>query len=153
MDKNTTLQAVITAALGALCYYFNIMAVPILILVAVMAVDYTTGMIKAWHGAELSSRKGLWGIVKKLCYMCAVGVGMVLDWLVVSGLAQVNISVPYQMIFGMLVTIWLIINELISILENLAKIGVPLPKFLAYILHKLKVSTEEVIPTKDEKEK
>lgn len=50
----------------------------------------------------------------------------------------------------MLVTIWLIINELISILENLGSIGVPLPKFLLTIIKKLKTTTENKVESEDE---
>ena len=42
----------------------------------------------------------------------------------------------------MIVTIWFIINELISVLENLAEIGIPLPKFLVSIVKRLKVVVE-----------
>ena len=38
---------------------------------------------------------------------------------------------------------WLIINELISILENVAAIGGPVPEFLKALLGKLKTATEE----------
>lgn len=42
----------------------------------------------------------------------------------------------------MIVTIWFIINELISVLENLAEIGIPLPKFLVSLIKRLKVVVE-----------
>ena len=44
--------------------------------------------------------------------------------------------------FGLLVTIWLILNECISILENISEIGVPLPSFLVALIQKLKKTTE-----------
>ena len=43
----------------------------------------------------------------------------------------------------MLVAVWLIINELISILENLTQIGVPMPAFLARLVRRLKISAEQ----------
>jgi len=45
-------------------------------------------------------------------------------------------------IFGLLVIVWLTLNELISILENMKEIGVPLPGFLLKIVDKLKSQTE-----------
>lgn len=39
---------------------------------------------------------------------------------------------------GMVIVIWLITNELIIILENFAKIGVPLPTFIARLIGRLK---------------
>ena len=47
---------------------------------------------------------------------------------------------------GLLVVIWLIINELISILENLATIGVPLPTFLFKLVGRLKIVAEAKMP-------
>ena len=142
MDKQTTIQALITAALAALTYYFSILAVPIIVLMTVMVIDYITGMVSAWHNAELSSKKGVFGIIKKLCYLALVCVGMGVDWLIYSDMTQVGITMNYTVFFGILVAIWLIINELISILENLNRIGVPLPKFITVIVKKLKNTVE-----------
>ena len=142
MDKQTTIQALITAALAALTYYFSILAVPIIVLMTVMVIDYITGMVSAWHNAELSIKKGVFGIIKKLCYLALVCVGMGVDWLIYSGMTQVGITMNYTVFFGILVAIWLIINELISILENLNRIGVPLPKFITVIVKKLKNTVE-----------
>ena len=44
--------------------------------------------------------------------------------------------------FGLVVTMWLIVNELISILENLVKLEVPVPAPLTKILSKLKIVAE-----------
>ena len=43
----------------------------------------------------------------------------------------------------MIITVWLIINELISILENLGEMGVPLPSFLTSMIKTLKSKVEE----------
>ena len=67
---------------------------------------------------------------------------MGVDWLIYSGLSQAGISTEQSVFFGVLVTVWLIINELISILENLKNLGVPLPGFLVTIIKRLKVSAE-----------
>jgi phage-related holin len=50
----------------------------------------------------------------------------------------------------MLVTIWLIINEMISILENLSKIGVPIPEFLKKIIGRLKNTVEKTETGKED---
>ncbi len=150
MDKQTTIQAVITAALAALTYYFSILAVPIIVLAIVMVIDYITGMVSAWHNSELSSKKGVFGIVKKLCYLALVCVGMGVDYLIYSALSQINVTVSYTIFFGILVAIWLIINELISILENLSRIGVPLPKFIVSVVSKLKNTVENTVNQEEE---
>lgn len=148
--KETTFKALISAAGGALLAYFKIMAVPIAILLIVMVVDYLSGMTKAWMTAELSSKIGLKGIVKKLCYMLVVVTAACVDWLVLEGLSTVGISIGKTYYFGVMVTVWLIVNELISILENLAAIGVPLPKFLVSMVKRLKKQVEEEKSNDDE---
>lgn len=139
-----TIQAAFSAALAMLTAYFGIVAVPITVLVVAMAIDYGTGMAAAWKQADLSSKKGIIGIVKKIGYLALVCVGMLVDWLIYCGLQAVNVNIGYTFFFGVLVTIWLIINELISILENLETIGVPLPKFLVKVVKRLKVTAENV---------
>ena len=148
--KETTFKALISAAGGALLGYFHIMAVPIAILLIVMVADYLSGMTKAWMTAELSSKIGLKGIVKKLCYMLVVVTAACVDWLVLEGLSTVGISIGKTYYFGVMVTVWLIVNELISILENLAAIGVPLPKFLVSMVKRLKKQVEEEKSNDDE---
>ncbi len=72
--------------------------------------------------------------------MCVAGVT---DWLISEGLSSVGIDIGFSYYFGVIVTIWLIINECISILENLSVLGVPLPSFLVKIVHRLKITVEE----------
>ena len=144
-------QTFISVALAGLLYYLNIMAIPVIVLVCIMLIDYITGMISAWVNAELSSKKGIIGIVKKICYLFAIAAAMGIDWLIYSGMTQIGIQLDYTIFFGVLVTIWLIINEIISILENLAKIGVPLPKFLVNVIKRLKNTTESKFESDGEK--
>ena len=57
-----------------------------------------------------------------------------------GGLMTIYAAVEYNAYLGLLVTVWLTINEMISILENLKKLGVPLPEFLIKIIRRLKHS-------------
>lgn len=142
--KGQTVFGAFSAFFAVVSGYLGIVVVPITVLLVVMIIDYITGMVAAWHGADLSSKKGIFGIVKKLCYLFAVAVGIGVDWLIYSGLQSMNVSLGVSTFFGLLVTFWLIINELISILENLSKIGIPLPKFLTTIVNRLKTTTEKI---------
>ena len=127
------------AAVGAsIASYFGALAAPLLVLLCVMLIDYVTGLVKAYMASQLSSRIGLRGILKKLCYMAMVAVGAALDYLLTGALAQAGIDLHIEMICGMLVAIWLIVNELISILENLAEIGVPGMPALTSLIGRLK---------------
>lgn len=143
MMENKCLQAALSAAFAALTVYLNALIVPVLVLLVFMILDYATGMVRAWRARELSSKVGVDGIVKKVGYMVLIAVAMGVDYLIWSGLTAVNVSVTCQLWFGMLVSIWLIINEMISILENLGRIGVPIPEFLKKIINRLKSSVEK----------
>ena len=140
--KERSWHALIAVALGGLSAYMRVMFVPLVVLIGVMIVDYMSGMLKAWGNDELSSRVGLRGIVKKLSYLMLVCVAGVVDWLLWSGLRQVGISLDFGFCFGLIVTIWLIINECISILENLDALKVPMPAFLKSIIKHLKNAVE-----------
>ena len=72
--KENAIKAVLAAALGALASYGTQLIVPAIILVAVMVLDYITGMAKAWQAGELSSRVGIGGILKKVGYLVIVAV-------------------------------------------------------------------------------
>ena len=140
--KENVFKAIVAVAVGGLSAYLGIMAIPLVILVGVMIIDYASGMLKAWVTRSLCSRTGVVGIIKKVGYLLVVCVAGVVDWLVTYGMVQVGIEIDVSFCFGLIVTIWFIINEAISILENLAKIGVPLPAFLTKLIHKLKVAVE-----------
>ena len=135
MKNETSVMAILAAALGALCSYASALVVPLAVLVAVMLADYASGMAKAWSAGKLCSKTGLRGILKKLGYLVLVGVAGVVDWLV-------GVEVSFQFLMAAMVIVWLIINELISILENVAALGGPVPGFLRKLLTRLKATVE-----------
>ena len=63
--KDNIIQATVSVAIGALISYFNILFIPILVLIAVMLIDYITGLTSAYRNGELKSKTGLIGILKK----------------------------------------------------------------------------------------
>jgi len=97
-------------------------------LIALMAMDYITGLDVAWLHKELSSEVGFKGIAKKVFILILVAVGHILDTHVLGGG-----SVCRSAVIG-----FYIANEGISILENAGNIGIPLPKKLIDVLKQLK---------------
>ena len=136
-------QTFVSAVITGLLHYLGIVAVPIIILIVAMIIDYVTGMLSAWLNSELSSKKGIKGIVKKVSYLALVAVAMIVDWLIFQGLQQINVDLNYSVFFAVLVAVWLIINELISVLENLSRMGVPIPNFLKKLIDRLKNTVDE----------
>ena len=141
--QNKELQMFISAAFAGLLYYLGIVSIPIIMLIFAMIIDYATGMSAAFYNAELSSKKGVKGIVKKVGYLALVVAAMILDWLISQGLQQINLDLHYSVFFAVLVTVWLIINELISTLENLSRMGVPIPNFMKKLIDRLKTTVEK----------
>ena len=151
-SEYNTLAALIATAIGALCSYALQLAIPLAVLLVVMILDYITGMTKAWMKEQLSSRVGIFGILKKLGYFVIVAVAGVVDWLLAYGLMQVGIDLRLPFLFAAIVTVWLIINELISILENVAAMGGPVPAWLGNFLNKLKYTVDEKVEPKEEED-
>ena len=132
-----------TIMAGITAYLYRV-SIPIIVLIVFMFFDYVSGIIAAWFNGSLNSKIGLRGIVKKVCYLIVVCVAMGVDYLIYVGMEQAGIHISLSYIVGMVVTVWLIINEMISILENASKvIGKPAPPMLQKLLAKLKNTVEE----------
>lgn len=91
----------------------------ILIPIVFMAVDYLTGFFKAYIHHNICSSKMRDGLIKK-CGECVV--------VALSLFCEYMISLPHD--FVTFVTVYIIILESISILENLESIGVKLPSWI-----------------------
>ena len=140
--KENAISIIFAALAAGISAYLQIIAIPMIVLLAVMVIDYITGMSAAYANAELSSKKGVTGILKKVGYIALVCVGIAADYLINHALTGIGIDNPVKMFFGLLVAIWLIINELLSILETLERLGVPIPKFSIKLIEKLKITVE-----------
>lgn len=152
-DTINPIIAVLVAALGVASSYLVQLIVPLIVLVIAMLADYGTGMAKAWNAGTLCSRAGIRGILKKVGYLVIVAVAMGADYLLCYGLDQVGVHISVEFLIAAIVIVWLIINELISILENVAAIGAPVPEFLLKLIKKLKTVTEkqaETVPVETE---
>lgn len=137
-------KIIVSTVLLGVVTYLNLLAIPIIVLISFMCLDYITGILTAWVKHELSSRVGIVGIVKKIMYIVMVAVGIGADWVIQYAFSDMGISVASGFVISIAITIWLIINELISILENVAKInGDICPKFLKEILGRLKNTVDD----------
>ena len=101
-------------------------------LIAFMALDYITGVIVAIIEKRLSSEVGFRGLVKKFLILVFVAVGHIADTYILGG-------TPAAMSAVML---FYIANEGISIIENAAALGLPVPKKLTNIMEQIKNKSE-----------
>lgn len=121
---------------------------PALILLTIlMVVDYIAGMLASKKESlqfpnnpqyGWSSKVSIMGIYKKTGYLLTILVAISTDFLIFKFAEEINLTFNQNTVFGLLVTIWLIINELLSILENVGRLGVLLPSFLLILLSELK---------------
>lgn len=100
-------------------------------LLIVMIIDYLTGVASAIYNKKLSSAIGFKGIIKKFCYLLIVALSVVIDNLTGnSGVIRT------------LVIYFLVSNDGISIIENMAELNIKLPSKLIEVLEQLKKKGE-----------
>ena len=115
-----------------------------LILAGLNFTDYITGILASKRRNELvTSDKGLWGIVKKIGMWILVGLGWAMDVLINYAGQYVGLSIKLPFVVATIVAVWLICNEIISILENLLDIGVAMPPFLMPLAKMIKGQVED----------
>ena len=96
-------------------------------LVTFVVIDYLTGIMVAILEKRLSSEVGFRGIFKKVLIFSLIAIGHIID----SHLLQTGNTIRTAVIF------FYLSNEGISILENTAKIGLPIPEKLKGVLEQL----------------
>lgn len=137
------LKATFIAVFTILSAWLGILAIPMMLLILVNIADYGTGLAAAkYRNQKISSYRGFQGIAKKVCMWLLVGVGAIIDCLITYAARQAGITLSFGYAVASLVAIWLISNEIISILENISDIGVALPPFLLKLVDNLKSQVE-----------
>ena len=150
MDK---IKATVIAVTSALMSWLGILAVPVFLLVGCNVIDYLTGVFAAKYRTEpISSYKGIRGIIKKVCMWLLVLIGAWIDILINYAIETAGINFIFPFVVATVVAVWLVVNEIISILENMIDIGVDMPPFLLPIVKYIKKKTEEAaeLPEQDE---
>jgi len=123
----TKIQIAFTALGGWLGYFLGGMDGLLIALLVFAVLDYVTGLMCAIADRKLSSAVGFKGICRKALIFALVGVGHVLDTYVVgTGSALRSAIICFYLS-----------NEGISLLENAAHLGLPVPEKLKMILEQL----------------
>lgn len=121
------LKVFISTILGIIVYYLGGMDILLKTLLILIVFDYFTGIVKGICNKQLSSLVGFSGISKKVFMLIIVATAFLIQ-------QAVSLDFPIREI----VVMFFIGNEGISILENSAEIGVPIPEKLREILYQLK---------------
>ena len=123
--KEDVFKAIIGVLGGVATWLFGGCDALMIVLGVFMAVDYLTGTINAAISKTLNSSTGFVGLLRKGAMLLVVIVAAQLDKLL------------GESVFRSITCMFYIANEGISILENCAEIGIPLPKPLVDALKKL----------------
>ena len=129
----TMVQLVFTAIGGWLGYFLGGCDGLIIALVVFVGVDYLTGILCAIVDKSLSSEVGFKGIAKKVVIFMLVGVANILDVEVVGTGSVLRTAVIF----------FYLSNEGISLLENSAHLGLPIPKKLKEVLEQIHDRADE----------
>lgn len=126
---------ILAAIGGAIASFFVTMPPLVWILIAVMSIDYITGLITGAMGKSnktengyLESHAALKGLLKKGLIILVVLLAALLDQAVSTGA-----GIQFEAVMGA-TCLWFIASEGLSILENVAMMGVPVPKILLKLL-------------------
>ena len=121
------LQMAIAAVGGWLGYFLGGMDGLLTALLIFMAVDYVTGLMCAVADKKLSSSVGFKGICRKVLIFTLVGIGNIVDVYVLGQGGVLRTAVIF----------FYLSNEGVSILENSAHLGLPIPEKLKEVLEQL----------------
>lgn len=148
--NQTTMKSAATAIFSVITSIFGALAIPILLMVSCNVIDYITGLMAApRRRTGISSYRGIQGIVKKVCMWILVVVGFIIDELLRYASQTIGLTVPFTYLVASVVTIWIICNEIISILENIVDIGVPVPSFLMPLVKNIKTQVDTLTETNE----
>ena len=139
------IKDLIIAFVGALSGFLGILYVPVMLLLGCNIVDYITGLCATKkRGVKLSSYRSIAGIFKKVGMWLLVIVAWILDEVIEYSTESIGLHFHIMFLASCIVAVWLVFNEIISILENLTDIGVPIPAFLMPLVSRLKSTTENI---------
>lgn len=127
---------IISLILGAWATFTQQYAIILGFIITVIILDFITGLIKAYTTrVGWKSSKGFKGFWKKVSLLVAFSFGIFLDFFIPYALKIISIDLPFNSPFALIVGCYIIINESISICENLYRINPhSLPRWIVALL-------------------
>ena len=153
MEQATYIKAGFTAVFAFVSSLLGVLTVPVILMVACNIIDYATGLMASpYRSQDINSYKSIRGIMKKVCMWLLVIVGAVIDQLIAYAGNVVGYTFPFTFLVTCIVAIWIICNEIISILENIKDMGVIIPGFLEPLVRNIKSQVEDKIDIDEDQE-
>lgn len=118
MEKVIKVGIAVVSGLGA--SFFGAYAPIFLCVVVAICFDVVSGLIKSKvTGVPISSKQGTLGFWRKMALFMALFFGVFLDVFFPVLLGTVDVTLPFKMPIGTVVGCYIVINESISIIENI----------------------------------
>lgn len=154
MEQQTNnAKVMLTAVFSLLSSLLGALAIPVGLMVAANIIDYITGLIAhKSRNEDINSYKSMRGIFKKVCMWLLVVVGAIIDQLLLYTSEMLGITLPFTFLVACIVAVWIVCNEIISILENIQDAGVNIPTFLEPLVKNIRSQTEHKITIEDQEE-
>lgn len=154
MEQTNNIKVMLTVVFSLLSSLFGVLTVPIILMVLSNVIDYVTGLIACKNRDEyINSYKSMRGILKKICMWILVIVGAIIDQLLLYTTQMIGINWPFAFLVACVVSVWIVCNEIISILENIQDAGVNIPAFLEPLVKNIRSQVEHQADTISENEK
>lgn len=136
--------SIFTMIAGFTVSFFNQYGILSLLVCSVVILDVVTGILKAKISQCINSNTGYKGFWKKLSLFVGLFFGYFLDFFELY-LISINdiFSVTYQIPFGTIIGVYIILNESISVIENLYACGIKLPSWIEKTLQVTKMQIKD----------
>ena len=129
-DAGSVFKVIVALGGGAASYLFGGWSSLLGILLAFVVIDYITGFVAAGIEGKLSSEVGLRGIAKKIFIFVMIAVAHLADQ--AAGTSIIRDAAIF----------FYLANELLSIIENSGRIGLPVPPIITQAVELLKGKSE-----------
>lgn len=136
MDKFHVAKILTSLLTGLLASFWSLYGAIIICVCVVIIMDFISGIVSALAtGEKISSEVGYKGFWKKCALILALAFGIFLDAFIPIMLGVITLEIPFTMPIGTIVGCYIVVNEAISITENINKAApTALPKWIKKML-------------------
>lgn len=136
MNSYNTGKLVTSLFVGLVASFWGIYGPVIVCVLVAICMDVISGLVAAMaSGEKISSRVGWIGFWKKMALILALAFGIFIDSFIPILLGTISLELPFTMPIGTIVGCYIVINEAISIIENINQAApTALPKWIKKLL-------------------
>lgn len=153
MDKINGFKAAVSAVIALFTALWGWAGWLIFLWVAAMGLDYISGTAAAIKRGEWSStvaREGLWHKLGEILAMLVAALLDIAIGVVLPQIPGIPVTLEYTVFLVPLVCVWYILTEAGSVVENVGKMGAPIPGWLRKAIASLRDKVDKSAPEKTE---